>query len=687
MKRSDLITKITAILLTCMMVPGTMACSFGEKTPELPTEPETVAEPEQPAEEPASPGSSSGKTGGSDYLGRLRDMTSGGENALPDTSDDTYILQRSTGNPSFFTVSSTGEVIRSVDYAQLEEQMKAHSEPYIDIYDPAGQYACSTIAADDGRFLYFHDYIEPDEETGYCYVVYAIDTTDYTPYLLWQSNPDDGSFLDCSGFYDGLFRFTVSYGKDPNGNFYGKEEMAYRFDEDKKQFVPEDTGIGEVFDAAKRWNVNILAPTGYDMNGRESFSQAIAECGWVLGVDDDGFYQVMADGTVNDLDLGLESYFYIPLYDSEKIYYSMDDEDESTKAIYAYDLKSQTTERISGHIPSITLLGLQKGILYYSYNDTETYGLTHNYICSYDSETGRTESLYDLERKPGASYEPGTEGFRLIGGQPYFADFDSADHALKWVRVDETGGKAAFTDIGATIETIDIFDYGTIECDSIMEKCPFCGIPLIERYGECLVLDPSVSPKADVINSFLKEKMQEFVHVSESGDDTAAQDDSECEYHKESPWQYCMTDDLNVTGVHMIGDHYMTVDMYGYWYGGGAHGYPNRNQYLFDLDTGELKTIADFYTGTEEEFKTLLAEKTKEDALSYSSDDSPYFSSEDPDSIYDQAYDEAGIETSNIEFLDDGIIVIYPPYDMGSYAAGFIEIFISYKELLGRDSL
>ena len=221
----------------------------------------------------------------------------------------------------------------------------------------------------------------------------------------------------------------------------------------------------------------------------------------------------------------------------------------------------------------------------------------------------------------------------------------------------------------------------------MQRQCPFCGIPLIERYGECMVIDPSLSPKADVINAYLKEQMREFVHGSGSEGDEAAQDDSECEYHKESPWAYCMTDDLNVTGVHMIGDHYMTVDMYGYWYGGGAHGYPNREQYLFDLDTGELKTIADFYTGTEEEFKTLLAEKTKEDALSYSSDDSPYFSSEDPDSIYDQAYDEASFETSNIEFLDDGIIVIYPPYDMGSYAAGFIVIFISYKELLGRDSL
>ena len=686
MKRSNPIKKTTAILLTCTMVIGMTACSFGEKTPGSPAEPETVAEPEQPAEEPSNSGSS-GKTGSSDYLNRLRDMADGEGETQPDTSDDTYILMRYAGQACFFTVSSTGEILRRVNFAELDEQMKGHEESYVNIYEPAGGYACATLAADDGRFLYFHDYIKTEGSSGYSYVVYAIDTTDYTPYLLWQSDPDDGSFLDCSGFYDGLYRFTVSYGQDPNGVFYGKEEMAYRFNEENKEFESVDTGIGDVFDTATRWQVNLLAPTGYDLNGRESFSQALAECGWVLGVDELGFHQIMADGTFNDLDLDLEPYFYIPQYDSEKIYYCMEDEDEPVETLYAYDLNSKSTTAIDSHYMSINMMGLSQGRLYYSYEDTDVYGLSHNYICSYDSATGKTAEVYDVEKKPGASYSPGIDSFRIIGGQVYFVDFDAKDHSYKWVRVDDSTGKAVFDDIGATIETEDFFDYGTVECDSITEKCPYCGITLVETYGECMVLDPSVSPKADVINDFLKEKMREFVHGSESGDAEGPSDDSECEYHRENPWQYCVTDDLNVSGVHMIGSHYMTVDMNGYWYGGGAHGYPNRSQYLFDLDTGETKSIADFYNGTEEEFKTLLAEKTKEDALSYSSDDSPYFSSEDPDSIYAQAYDEAGFETSNIEFLDDGIILIYPPYDMGSYAAGYIEIFISYTELLGRDSL
>ena len=38
-------------------------------------------------------------------------------------------------------------------------------------------------------------------------------------------------------------------------------------------------------------------------------------------------------------------------------------------------------------------------------------------------------------------------------------------------------------------------------------------------------------------------------------------------------------------------------------------------------------------------------------------------------------------------FQEDGVNLVYPPYDMGPYASGFIEVFISYEELLGRDGL
>ena len=75
-----------------------------------------------------------------------------------------------------------------------------------------------------------------------------------------------------------------------------------------------------------------------------------------------------------------------------------------------------------------------------------------------------------------------------------------------------------------------------------------------------------------------------------------------------------------------------------------------------------------------------MAEKTAEDFDSYEEYEAPYFAETRVD-VYDQAYEYAGIETSNIELTEDGICLYYMPYEMGPYAAGFIEINISYDEL------
>ncbi|MBQ2100837.1 MAG: DUF3298 domain-containing protein, partial [Lachnospiraceae bacterium] len=85
--------------------------------------------------------------------------------------------------------------------------------------------------------------------------------------------------------------------------------------------------------------------------------------------------------------------------------------------------------------------------------------------------------------------------------------------------------------------------------------------------------------------------------------------------------------------------------------------------------------------------KKLVATKTQADFLSYDEDMNPYYGGEDADSIYQKAYEYASLDASLITFEETGIYVIYSPYDMGPYASGFINIFISYEELLGRTQL
>ena len=159
-----------------------------------------------------------------------------------------------------------------------------------------------------------------------------------------------------------------------------------------------------------------------------------------------------------------------------------------------------------------------------------------------------------------------------------------------------------------------------------------------------------------------------------------------CEDHLENPSIWCETVENEVTGVKELGNHYLAVEYSGYWYGGGAHGYPSIEQYLFDLETGKQLTLKDFYMGSEESFKELVAQKTKEDFLSYEEGYSPYFS-DNASAVYNDAYKYASIEGMLTWFYEDGIEVIYPPYDMGPYASGFISVFISYEELLGRSGL
>ena len=146
---------------------------------------------------------------------------------------------------------------------------------------------------------------------------------------------------------------------------------------------------------------------------------------------------------------------------------------------------------------------------------------------------------------------------------------------------------------------------------------------------------------------------------------------------------WCNTVEKEVNKVDILWNQYLTIDYSGYWYGGGAHGMPSSYQRLFDLTTGEELTLKDIYQGSEKSFKQLVAEKTKEDFLSYEEGYAPYFA-EDADMVYEEAYEYAGLTSLNIMFYETGISVLYAPYEMGPYASGFIDVFISYEELLGQ---
>ena len=111
---------------------------------------------------------------------------------------------------------------------------------------------------------------------------------------------------------------------------------------------------------------------------------------------------------------------------------------------------------------------------------------------------------------------------------------------------------------------------------------------------------------------------------------------------------------------------------------------PSRGPFFFDLTTGQRLGIKDFYKGTEEEFKDLIASKVKEDYEKEGKD--YYYFAESADEAYTQAYESAALDDRAV-FTEDGLDFLFYPYDIGPYASGFITMHVPYEELLGRSTL
>ena len=440
-----------------------------------------------------------------------------------------------------------------------------------------------------------------------------------------------------------------------------------------------------MFDEAVAMDYNVQDRVGYFTDSRQCFAHVLDEVGWVLVMKDGEYGKVTADGQFTSIkQLWEDGYPYVATYDDNYIYFTCWNSDSNAHILYYYDVGRERARALTLPDEDVTVLGYLDGAVYYSIQTTETYGYPHNTIYSYRGGEARSEKMYEADSVPGAHFGPGIEGFRIIGDRIYYIAFD--DGSLEWVSTDARTPDEAYKSTGCIEEEINAFKYGDVESSSEESKCPYCGTTLFRYYAENFVLDDSFSPNADKITDFLRKRRDEFFGEMESSD-YAPVDDSDCEYHLEYPVQNCITDDLNVGNVEMLADgKYLVVSMSGSWYGGGAHGMPMRNQYLFDLETGEELFFTDFYNGTEEEFKTLIAEKTVEDYESYG-DYPPYYATEDMDQLYKDAYNHASLQETCIEFTDDGIVYYYTPYEMGPYAAGYIEFTIYYVELFNRGTL
>ncbi len=583
--------------------------------------------------------------------------------------EGSFVLSRTPQSDTFFICD--GDDITKVDRLELAKDTDTEDSGQYRLYSEY-EYLMSTLIGEGDGFLFFKDTVVVEFGSTSRSIIYAVSEEDHKLYDIWQGSTE--GYLDCCEYYNGHLYIDYIIGYDESYKILGEEIVCYKYDRKTDSFVEDD--IDSELEAA----VQTANDSGARL--RRSVDLCLAhvydDCGYLPAVLDGELYIINSNGKVHRID-GFDD-AYSAYYDREHIFTITMNYETSEGKAYVYDLKSDEMMEISDERGAESLLGKYGSRYYFSVADPEVYGLKHNYIYEYDSETGEITFIYDAEAVPGSSIIPGVEGFTVTDKFIYYIGFEDGD--IFWKTVDIANPTAPCVKIDLGHE--GIFDYGTFGCISTSVACPDCDTDLIQTYNEYLILDDSFSESADVINEYLLRKAEEF----NENQMNASSIDTPCEDHQEHPNWYRVTNDYYVSDIEIICDNYLTVNMTGYWYGGGAHGMPYRGQYLFDLTTGEAKSFTDFYEGTEVEFKALVAEKTKEDFLGYDLENygSPYFSS-DADQIYSEAYEYASLDRGTIEFAEDGIYFYYPPYEMGPYAAGFIDIFISYEELLGRATL
>lgn len=578
------------------------------------------------------------------------------------------------GDDKLYMLDESGSKITEYDWAQIKREL----------HDKGYDFDSETIETTDGQNVYLYQYDETQD--GYRQSVYAVDlakkeaakiyTTENSQYIESIDVYQDLVYVDCY-YYDDQYHYREhAFEKDGNGFSYHEVE----------------TGSKALWDALDLCTTVWTSSAEADQNdSRCSLARSFDENGCVIARQKGGTYvRILPDGMIKTISYehSDEGYEDVKAFDAEFCIIEKTDADWATH-ICVYDFAAGITaiEITAGEGYDVSYLDYADGCLYYCESEEENYIYKTNRIFQMNlrdgNGEGRVKKLYEAKTVPGAaSIGPGTQKFQVTNGVIFYAGIENGD--LRWYRKELNDSPAKV--IGSTIEKVSVFQYGSVIYDTYLGKCELCGIPMEKYYGEAFQLSSQYSQYADKINESLAGDLKQVIAGYQEVNPDYVPDPEECEYHREMPYAYCETVEDYVGDVSILSDHYLIVDTNGYWYGGGAHGQYYIGQYVFDLANGERMRLKDFYKGSQEEFKKLMATKTQKDFESYDEDESPYFSS-DPDEIYNQAYEYADLETTQIIFAEDAAYLEYEPYMMGPYAAGYIEIKISYEELLGRSGL
>ncbi len=167
------------------------------------------------------------------------------------------------------------------------------------------------------------------------------------------------------------------------------------------------------------------------------------------------------------------------------------------------------------------------------------------------------------------------------------------------------------------------------------------------------------SKAAKTINKFYKKKKKEWISQNEKYLEPASVE--ETTYYDTVDFVILYQDDT-----------YIDVMQYGYHYLGGGHGNPYRINYIFSVKTGERLTATNILGKTKKEINQHIRERYLEYYNKVKdTDENPFMEL----NLIKDDLDSDWVGENFYYLSTEGQLIFFaPPYRLGSFAAGFIEV-------------